>query len=282
VKKLEYIASGGESGFMSPLLIGKRILSVMKDGVGMSKIVTSAPIDKQAQYINSTGGINFFSSLAPLEDVIVLYDDEADVCFPVAVQSGFTLPDAVCGQAYNASFFVSGTPTFNIASIVKTNCSWLSVTLTDTMVTFSGTPLITDAGTATVSFTLSNACGSAPFSQNFNVNTVPAQFVATTFISGDRLTEVEIANLSGTSGVVVTVTLDTLTNSNGGNLKVNGVIATVGNTYNVTLGVSGGTLNVEIDGITSRGSAILGHFTITAVSAGEIGILKTYQISKVF
>jgi hypothetical protein len=150
------------------------------------------------------------------------------------------------------------------------------------MVTFSGTPLITDAGTGTASFTLSNACGSAPFSQSFNVNTVPAQFGATTFVSGDRLTEVEIANLSGTSGVVVTVTLDTLTNSNGGNLKVNGVAATVGNTYNVTLGVSGGTLNVEIDGITSPGSAILGHFTITAVSAGGIGISKTYQISKVF
>jgi hypothetical protein len=51
----------------------------------------------------------------------------------------------------------------------------------------------------------------------------------------------------------------------------------------VTIGSNGkGSLNVEIDGIAdNHGTAILGEFTITSVSAGEIGLLKTYLISKV-
>lgn len=279
MKKLEYIATGGEQGFIDPLLIGRRILSVMKDGVGMSKIVTGTPAEKQAQYINSTGAINFASKLNPLEDVIVLYDDQGDVCFPVVIPT-FTLPDAKAGQSYSASFFITGTGQFTMSNLVKP--AWLTIPDPTTLVSFSGTPAISDAGSNTVSFTLSNACGSVNFSQTFNVLVPPAQFEATTFVSGNRLNDVEIANLSGTPGVVITVTLDTLTNTNGGNLKVNGADATVGDTYNVTLGVSGGLLNVEIDGISNPHTVILGHFTITAVSAGEIGLSKTYQISKVF
>jgi len=112
MKKLEYIAIGGEYGFTNPLLIGRRILSVMRDGVGMSKIVTEAPQDKQAQYLISTGGINFKSSLSENEDVIVLYADAEDVCFPVSVQDGFILPEAIAGFAYNASFIVNGSGSF--------------------------------------------------------------------------------------------------------------------------------------------------------------------------
>jgi hypothetical protein len=115
-----------------------------------------------------------------------------------------------------------------------------------------------------------------------NVSVPEAQFEATTFVSGDRLTDVEIANISGVSGIVVTVTLDNYINSNGGNLKVNGTVASLDDTWNITLGALGGTLNVEIDGIVNPGTAILGHFTITGVSAGEIGLSKTYQISKAF
>jgi hypothetical protein len=62
------------------------------------------------------------------------------------------------------------------------------------------------------------------------------------------------------------------------------VTASLGDSYNVTIGSNGkGSLDVEIDGIAdNHGTAILGELTITAVSAGEIGITKTYLISKVF
>jgi hypothetical protein len=85
-------------------------------------------------------------------------------------------------------------------------------------------------------------------------------------------------------GVVVTVTLNVLTNANGGVLKVNGVVASLGDTYSVTIDASGkGSLNVEIDGIAGNyGTGILGQFQITSVSAGAIGVSKTYLISKAF
>jgi hypothetical protein len=275
MKKLEYTATGGETGFTSDLLIGKTILSVLKDGVGYTKIVSAIPTDKEVQYL-TTGMIGFSQPLTPGEPVLVLYQDNGNVCFPVSVSG--TLPDAVAGVPYSASLFINGTAPY---SIVPTP-SWITITLTSNQVVFSGTPSISDAGSNTVAFTLSNPCGSLPFSQLINVSVPEAQFEATTFVSGDRLTDVEIANISGVSGIVVTVTLDNYINSNGGNLKVNGTVASLDDTWNITLGALGGTLNVEIDGIVNPGTAILGHFTITGVSAGEIGLSKTYQISKAF
>jgi hypothetical protein len=281
MKKLEYTATGGEQDVTSTLLIGKTILSVLKDGIGYTKIVTTTPGEKEVQYINYKGQIVFPVQLTPGESILVLYQDNGNVCFPVTIPD-FSLPDAVAGMPYSASFFIGGSKNFSIASISKP--TWLIITPSDDMVTFSGTPAISDAGTNSVSFTLSNACGSAPFAQSFQVTIPAASFDTTTFVSGDRSTDVEIANLTGTSTVVVTVTITKYTNVNGGILKVNGATASLGDSYNVTIGSNGkGSLNVEIDGIAdNHGTAILAEFTITSVSAGEIGLLKTYLISKVF
>jgi hypothetical protein len=255
----------------------------MKDGVGMSKIVTIAPQDKQAQYLISTGGIYFKSKLSENEDVVVLYADAENVCFPVSIQDA-QLPDAVAGFAYNASLIVNGSGSFSISS--PTGPTWIYIFPKDdpSQVAFSGTPSISDAGSNAVSFTLNNACGSVDFSQVFNVSVPTAQFDWTTFVSGDRSTDVEIANLTGMPGSLITITLKTLTNVNGGVLKVNGIVALLNDTYNVTIDANGkGSLNVEIDGnADNHATTILGQFEITSVSAGEIGITKTYQISKVF
>jgi hypothetical protein len=280
MKKYEYIATGGETGFTDPILIGKTILSVEKDGVGFTKIISGAPTDKHVQYLNYTGTINFKSALTPGEYILVLYQDNGDVCFPVDLQTGFTLPDGVAGFPYSASFYVVGTAPFTMSAPVKP--SWLSVTLSSNLITFSGTPAIGDTGSNAVSFTLTNACGTVDFAQSFNVSALDAVFEPFTYVGGDRLTDTEIANLSGTPGVVVTVTLTTLDNTNGGTLKVNGTTAALSDTWNVTLTTSGATLDVEIDGVTNSGTVIRGIFTITSVSAGAIGLPKTYQISKVF
>ena len=126
MKKYEYIATGGETSITTDLLIGKTILSVEKDGVGYTKIIiTGTPTDKHVLYTNSTGTISFASELTAGEYILVLYEDNGNVCFPVAIQSGFTLPDAVAGFAYSASFYVSGSKDFSISSIVKP--SWANV-----------------------------------------------------------------------------------------------------------------------------------------------------------
>ncbi len=110
-----------------------------------------------------------------------------------------------------------------------------------------------------------------------------AAFLATTFVSGNALNDVEVANIFGTPGVTVTVTLDNYVNTNGGKLKVNGSEAYINNTWDVLIGNNcQGHLDVEIDGVINPGTAILGHFTITSVSAGSIGTPDSYQISKAF
>src|SRR6185312_1674335 len=91
----------------------------------------------------------------------------------------------------------------------------------------------------TISFTINNPCGSVDFADTIDVNIGGARFTDTTFVSGDSLNDSEIANIIGEPGVTVTVTLDTLTNNNGGVLKVNTVIAAQGDTWNVTLDGSG-------------------------------------------
>lgn len=112
---------------------------------------------------------------------------------------------------------------------------------------------------------------------------IGAHFGETTFVSGDSLTDVEIANFSGVPGATVVIKLDNVINNNGGTLKVNGSAAFLNNTWSVVLDGSGaGTLDVAIYGVTHAGTVILGHFTIISVTAGTIGTPNTYQISKTF
>jgi hypothetical protein len=112
---------------------------------------------------------------------------------------------------------------------------------------------------------------------------IGAHFGATTFVSGDALTDVEVANFIGIPGATVVIKLDSVVNNNGGSLRVNSSTAYLNNTWSVVLDGSGnGTLNVEIDGVTNSGTAILGHFTIISISAGTIGSPNAYQISKAF
>lgn len=110
-----------------------------------------------------------------------------------------------------------------------------------------------------------------------------AKFVTTTFVSGDSLNEKEVANIFGSVGVTVRITLDTYTNNNGGKLKVNGDEAYINNYWDVVIDqYCSAHLNVEIDGVHNPGTAILGHFTITSVDSGAIGTPDSYQISKAF
>lgn len=203
-------------------------------------------------------------------------------CDAVVITGAPVLPDAISFNAYSYSFAVTGTVPFTLSSIVKP--TWMVIAVSGSNINFSGTPLAADEGVGiTVSFTINNPCGSVGFADTINVNSGGARFGATTFVSGDSLTSVEIANLLGEPATTVTITLDTLTNNNGGVLKVNSVVAALNDTWNVLLDANGnGTLNVEIDGVVNPNTAILGHFTITSVSSGAIGSPNAYQISKAF
>ena len=281
MRKFEYIAIGGGYGFSDPSLVGKRIISLKKSGVGYSKIVTSTPTGKEVQYIISEGSINLPDQFSPREVISILYEDLVTFCLPVAIQSGFVLPDTFAGLPYNASFFIAGTPGFTITP--TSIPPWLTVFISEGQVIFSGTPEAGDAGNNTVSFTLSNACGSVPFSQSFNVIIIEVDFIPTTFVSEDRLNKNEIANMKGTPGCVATIECNSYVNTNGGDITVNGNVVTLGYSFTVTVGLDGGNFNCDIIGDADMaGTNINVGFIITSVTVGAIGLSKTYQISKVF
>jgi len=205
-------------------------------------------------------------------------------CIPVGITGTPVLPDAYSGMAYSYSILLSGTAPFSLSSIVKP--SWMTINISSYFVFFSGTPTSGDVNTGVnVGFTVNN-CSGAPvyFADTIDVIQSGTRFGATTFVCGDSLNDSEIANITGgAAGAIVVVTLDSLTNNNGGTLKVNGSTAYAGNTFNITLDGSGnGSFSAVINGVANPSSVILGHFTITSVSAGTIGTPDTYQISKVF
>ena len=77
VKRYEFTASGGETGFTEPLLINKDILEVNKDGLGNSKIIDAptSPASKEVSYDIATGDFLWAVEFEPGEEAYVLYQD---------------------------------------------------------------------------------------------------------------------------------------------------------------------------------------------------------------
>lgn len=76
VKRFEFTASGGETGFTEALLVNKEILEVNKDGIGYSPIITSGtPVNKEVKYTVGTGAVLFPGEFEAGEQIYVLYQD---------------------------------------------------------------------------------------------------------------------------------------------------------------------------------------------------------------
>lgn len=89
-------------------------------------------------------------------------------CVVVSV-ADFSLPDAHPDVAYNYSINLLGTAPFEIADIVKP--AWMTVALTGSVVSFSGTPADA-AAAASVSATITNQCGTASFDKQVTVTDI--------------------------------------------------------------------------------------------------------------
>lgn len=104
------------------------------------------------------------SVYAPMLDLGDGHDDN-NYCIPVAIVGSIDLPTAVVDHEYTFDCEVSGDAPFSVSDVLP---SWLSGTVSGNTVSFSGTP--TEEGTeVAVSFTIANACGSAPFSKNIDI-----------------------------------------------------------------------------------------------------------------
>lgn len=293
-----YDGIGGEYSTGSiPILIGNRIDGrIYRDGTeyrpsGPLQDGTATPVGKQFKFDPLTGEIFFDTSLPAItadEQIDLPYlTCEADggggnECTNVSIIDT-TLPDANVNELYTQTITLTGTAPFNLQPGYVLP-DWLTPTLSGSGILLTGTPSSSDEATdIEIIFTVSNCSGAtATFNQTIDVlNEV--HFLNNTVISGDSLNLVEDVNIVGIADSTVTITLDHLTNSNGGLFKVNSTAAFEGNTFDVVLDNSGqGSLRVEINGVANPNSIILGHFTITATTDGIIGTPDVQQVSKVF
>jgi hypothetical protein len=119
-----------------------------------------------------------------------------------SVASGGTIPDAVTLTAYSHNITLSGTAPFAISSVVKP--SWMVVSLAGNVVSLTGNPALTDAGTGiTVSFTITGSCTPLNFSDTLNV-TSTCSAVGGGAINGNALVVNGVSNLFTVTGLTGT------------------------------------------------------------------------------
>jgi hypothetical protein len=214
----------------------------------------------------------------------ILPPEDIAVCDAVALPV-LSYPNAIVGTPYSYSFTLTGTAPYSMT--VLNQPSWMTTTLVGAVVTSTGTP-DTD-GEAHVDINFAN-CSVTPVNLDKTFTVEAASFdknyyIGTTFVSSNALNDSEIANLEGIPGTHVQVTLDFYTNTNGGQLQINGVdVTSVGEVFNYTLdGTGHKSFDADIFGLSGHaGSVILGRFRITSVDNGSIGTPDLFQISKVF
>jgi SPP1 family predicted phage head-tail adaptor len=74
VYRYEYSGVGGEFSFQDNSLINRRIVSVFKDGIGFSELLTTGtPTAKQVVYNDDLGTLTFAIPFEPDEKAFVLY-----------------------------------------------------------------------------------------------------------------------------------------------------------------------------------------------------------------
>jgi hypothetical protein len=217
------------------------------------------------------------------------FDEEAHraaiVMFDAVALPVLSYPNAIVGTPYSYSFTLTGTAPYSMT--VLNQPSWMTTTLVGAVVTSTGTPDID--GEAHVDINFAN-CSVTPVNLDKTFTVEAASFdknyyIGTTFVSSNALNDSEIANLEGIPGTHIVVTLDFYTNTNGGQLQINGVdVTSVGEVFNYTLdGTGHASFDADIFGLSGHaGSVILGRFRITSVDNGSIGTPDLFQISKVF
>lgn len=74
--RYEYEGLGGEMGFTDPILIGKYIEIVHKDGLGNGKLITSGtPVGKEVKYTSTTGEFEWAVQFEVGEIAVITYRD---------------------------------------------------------------------------------------------------------------------------------------------------------------------------------------------------------------
>jgi hypothetical protein len=94
----------------------------------------------------------------PCNETEYLTEEALLPCEAASIVGTPVLPDATVGVAYNYSFEVEGTAPFELGSMIKPD--WMTITISGSTVTFTGTPEAGDIGTGiAVGFDIQNCAG---------------------------------------------------------------------------------------------------------------------------
>jgi hypothetical protein len=140
VFRLEYEATGGETGFTNTNLNVKSILAVTNDGVDFSPIIfAGTPVEKEVLYLSATGAIVFPTEMEPGQKAVVIYqllDDDPVITFEYTATGGETdvtdaeLIDknvvAVKRDGVDASYIISSGSPVNKEALYETSTGTVS------------------------------------------------------------------------------------------------------------------------------------------------------------
>jgi len=139
-------------------------MTVQIDGYNLN--FTGTPTDSDA----GTGiPVSFdVSNDCGLVSVSKTIDVTAVACVAVGISGTPILPDGTVGVAYNYDFDLTGTAPFTLSSITKP--TWMTISVVDSTIFFSGTPDASGSSVA-VSFTINNcASDTYNFSDTINIS----------------------------------------------------------------------------------------------------------------
>lgn len=274
IKSRTYNGQAGLNYIQSSDLAFAIVYVVKREGTQYDKYI-SGSTNRTYIFQDSLGRISFPTSFAAGgEKVFVIFktstgsepETPPGVCEPVLLIST-PMPLGMVGQPYEYTLLATGSQPRTISNIVAP--AWASVyPYAINGIKVSGTP--DTETTETVSFDVSNACGTASFSENFNVVAGTVNF----FIGGRFLTAI-IQSVTGPDYELTSGSLPAIANAEGVHDAYTGTISVgvSGIVFPVTLRLqrNGGLL--EDIPVASNGTYVFASQTY--LSTDEISIFFT-------
>jgi len=131
----------------------------------------NAPPTKSSNFNNgiyneTSNGIQLYDFTADREVSIALgITNPPPTCVAPAIQSGIVSPNGTVGTYYSRTVVLSGSQPFTVSNVVKP--AWMSISIAGNIITLSGNPTV--GVNQTVSFDVTNACGSTSYVDSIDI-----------------------------------------------------------------------------------------------------------------
>lgn len=194
IKSGTYNTTAGLNYIEAPELVLTTVYAVKLNGTQHDKYISGSS-NRTYTYVSSAGRVYFPTTFTSGDKVFVIYDEVSTVPEPIpgvctgVVIDPVSLPDGLVSVPYSQAIALSGSEPF--ALTVNTKPSWMTISLSGSIVTLSGTP---DAdGTEAIDFDISNCSGGS--SDNFTdtieiIDNTTNFFILNNSTAGVKITKV--------------------------------------------------------------------------------------------